>query len=75
MTNYCIFANKPSRDQKMRCIIGISGTKSMIAVFYDKSQNTTVNKYPWYYKWKYQNTTISEYYATVLLIQVSKLSW
>ena len=43
------------------------GTKSMISVFYGKSQNTTVNKYPWCYKWKSQNTTISEYYATVLL--------
>ena len=34
------------------------GTKSMI-VFYGKSQNTTVNKYPWCYKWKSQNIIYS----------------
>ena len=45
------------------------GTKSMISVLYGKSQNTTVNKYPWCYKWKSQNTTISEYYATVRTVQ------
>ena len=32
----------------------------MISVFYDKPQNITVNKYPWCFKWKSQNITISE---------------
>ena len=47
MTNHCIFA-KSHRVIKNAMYNWNFMNKSMISVFYDKSQNTTVNKYPWY---------------------------